>query len=198
MAGKSLSEIIPTSDPENLAPFNVKESVFPFIKFSSADILLGPEMKSTGEVMGRGKTFEEAFRVCQLAAGVQLKKSGSAFISLSASTKPHAVSLAKMLLACKYRIYATRGTHQFLQSSDIPCQFINKVSEGAPHILELLETGGIDLIINTTEGKQSIADSFAIRRLALQLHIPITTTIPGAYATCAALTTLGAIEPQKL
>ncbi|MDI9347265.1 MAG: carbamoyl-phosphate synthase large subunit [Methylacidiphilales bacterium] len=199
MGGKKLKDLTSIIDGVSQQKlYCVKESIFPFIKFNSSDILLGPEMKSTGEVMGRGETFEEAFALAQLAAGVKLKKSGNAFISLSNSTKSHCVPLAKLLHANNYIIYATKGTFQIINEAGIPCIEINKVSQGSPHILELLDSGVIDLIINTTEGRQSIADSFTIRRRALLLHIPITTTIPGSYATCRALSVSDTCKPRKL
>ena len=193
LSQQNIPELTPTTDF-----YNVKESVFPFSKFSSSDILLGPEMKSTGEVMGRGETFEEAYYVGQVSAGVKLSNQGGAFLSLSNSTKAHAVPLAKLLLECGFELFATKGTHKLLKIADIKCHHVNKVNDGQPHIIDLLNKGEISLVINTTEGKQSIKDSYTIRRISLLTQIPITTTIPGAYATCRSLRQINRCTPRKL
>jgi carbamoyl-phosphate synthase large subunit len=169
------------------AYFSVKEAVFPFIKFQGVDPLLGPEMKSTGEVMGIGSTFGEAFAKAQLGAGNAVPVSGAALISVRDADKPAAVGLARDLSARGYRIVATRGTAVALQAGGIACVIVNKVMEGRPHIVDMIMNGQIDLIVNTTEGKQAIADSFAIRRTALQHKVSYSTTLAGARATCMAL-----------
>ncbi len=166
----------------------VKESVFPFIKFPGVDPLLGPEMKSTGEVMGVGKTFGEAFAKAQFAAGETFPRSGGkAFISVKTIDKEKAVFAAKELAAIGYEIFATSGTCKTLKDAGIECQRVNKVRDGQPHIVDMIKNDDIDLIVNTTEGKKAIADSYSIRRTALQHKVFYTTTMAGAFATIEAL-----------
>ena len=165
----------------------VKESVFPFIKFPGVDPLLGPEMKSTGEVMGIGKTFGEAFAKGQSAAGEILPASGHAFISVKDIDKELAINVASELVELGFEIYATSGTSNILNEASIKCKKVNKVREGEPHIVNMLENKQIDLIINTTEDKNAIADSFSIRRTALQQKVFYTTTMAAAQATVEAL-----------
>ena len=186
MAGMSLreqnisTEIVPQH-------FSVKEAVFPFMKFVGVDPILGPEMKSTGEVMGVGKTFGEAFAKSQLAAGVDLPLSGQVFISVRDADKEQTAKVAKELNVLGFEIVATDGTASFLESKQIPCKHVNKVMQGRPHIVDMIIDGKIDLIVNTTEGKQAIADSFTIRRKALQKRVCYTTTITGAWALIEAI-----------
>jgi carbamoyl-phosphate synthase large subunit len=181
MVGQTLAEqnitkeIIPVH-------FSVKEAVFPFIKFLGVDPILGPEMKSTGEVMGVGKTFGEAFAKSQSAAGVEFPLKGTVLISVRDEDKEAAAGLAAELVQLGFSIVATGGTADYLDNKNIPCQHVNKVREGRPHIVDMIIDRKIDLIINTTEGKQAIADSFTIRRKALQQKICYTTTISGAWA----------------
>ncbi len=165
----------------------VKESVFPFIKFPGVDPLLGPEMKSTGEVMGVGKTFGEAFAKGQLAAGESFPRSGNAFISVKEIDKEKAVVVARELSGLGYKLYATHGTCKVLTQAGLECERVNKVREGQPHIVDMLKNDAIDLIVNTTEDKKAIADSYSIRRTALQHNVFYTTTIAGAMATVEAL-----------
>lgn len=165
----------------------VKESVFPFIKFLGVDPLLGPEMKSTGEVMGVGKTFGEAFAKGQFAAGESFPVSGKAFISVKEMDKENAIIVARELVALGYELYATSGTCKVLTKAGIKCERVNKVREGQPHIVDMLKNDAIDLIVNTTEDKKAIADSYSIRRTALQHKVFYTTTIAGAMATMEAL-----------
>ncbi len=162
--------------------FSVKEAVFPFIKFSGVDPILGPEMKSTGEVMGIGETFGEAFGKSQLAAGTYLPGKGNVLISVRNEDKQQAAKLAHDLQKLGFKLIATKGTANFLNNEGIECQAVNKVREGRPHIVDMIIDGKIDLIVNTTEGKQAIADSFTIRREALQHKVCYTTTIAGAWA----------------
>ena len=176
----------------------VKESVFPFIKFPGVDPLLGPEMKSTGEVMGVGKTFGEAFSKGQLAAGETFPPSGKAFISVKDKDKNEAILVAKDLVAMGYTICATHGTHKALTASGIECERVNKVREGQPHIVDLLKNDQIDLIVNTTEGKKAIADSYSIRRTALQHKVFYSTTMAGAMATIEALKKRDSVEVNCL
>lgn len=167
--------------------FSVKESVFPFIKFPGVDPLLGPEMKSTGEVMGVGKSFGEAFSKGQLAAGETFPLSGKAFISVKERDKQDAIKVAKELSEMGYTLCATHGTCQALTEAGLECERVNKVREGQPHIVDMLKNDQIDLIVNTTEGKKAIADSFSIRRTALQHNVFYSTTMAGAMATVEAL-----------
>ncbi|OGT29043.1 MAG: carbamoyl phosphate synthase large subunit [Gammaproteobacteria bacterium RBG_16_51_14] len=186
MVGKSLvSQGLTTSVIPDY--YSVKESVFPFIKFPGVDPLLGPEMKSTGEVMGIGKSFGEAFAKGQLAAGENLPRSGLAFISVKDSDKPVIVTVARELVRLKYTLCATHGTADALRKAGLECRGINKVSEGQPHIVDMLKNDEIDLIVNTTEGKQAISDSYSIRRTALQHRVFYNTTVAGAIATIEAL-----------
>ena len=186
MVGKSLAEQNVTK-AKKAEYFSVKESVFPFIKFPGVDILLGPEMKSTGEVMGVGRTFGEAFAKGQLAAGEVIPKSGLAFISVRNEDKDDAVLVAKELAQLGFSLCATHGTAKSIREVGLECQGVNKVREGQPHIVDMLKNDQIDLIVNTTEDKQAIADSYSIRRTALQHRVFYTTTMAGAMATILAL-----------
>jgi len=161
--------------------------VFPFVKFPGVDPLLGPEMKSTGEVMGVGRTFGEAFAKAQLGAGDQLPRGGQAFISVRDVDKPKAVEVARELERLGFRLVATKGTAAALHAFDLACDTVHKVGEGRPHVVDMIKNDQISLIINTTEGKQAIADSYSIRREALMHKISYTTTIAAARATCQAL-----------
>jgi carbamoyl-phosphate synthase large subunit len=167
--------------------YSVKEAVFPFAKFQGVDPILGPEMKSTGEVMGIGKTFAEAFAKSQLGAGMDLPRGGRAFLSVRDADKQRAVEVARDLVALGFELYATRGTAHTLELAGVPCAKVNRVSEGRPHIVDMIKNDEISLIVNTTEGKQAISDSYEIRRAALQRKVAYTTTLAGARATCTAL-----------
>ena len=197
MAGQSLKaqgytkEVVPKT-------FAVKESVFPFVKFPGVDPLLGPEMKSTGEVMGVGKTFGMAFAKAQLGAGVNLPTKGRVFISVRDRDRAHAVELGRELTAKGFDIVATSGTGRELKAAGIDCKLVNKVYEGRPHIVDMIKNGDIALIINTTEGKKAISDSYTIRSSALQHKVSYTTTIAGANATVRAIDYLKVTEVTKL
>ena len=167
--------------------FSVKEAVFPFVKFPGVDALLGPEMKSTGEVMGVGRSFGNAFAKALTAAGESLPSTGRAFVSVRDRDKPAAVEVSRELHQLGFEIVATRGTAGVLRSAGVPCACVNKVLEGRPHIVDMLKNDEVDLIVNTTEGKQAIADSYAIRRTALQHKVMYTTTMAGARATVMAI-----------
>jgi carbamoyl-phosphate synthase large subunit len=186
MAGKSLKQQGITAEvvPKNYA---VKESVFPFVKFPGVDPLLGPEMKSTGEVMGIGDSFGEAFAKAQLGAGVVLPTKGRVFISVRDRDRDHAVSLGRELVEKGFKLVATSGTGKALKAAGIEFKQVNKVFEGRPHIVDMIKNGDIALIINTTEGKKAIEDSYTIRASALQHKVSYTTTIAGANATVLAL-----------
>jgi len=173
-----------------LAPpyYSVKEAVFPFIKFPGVDTILGPEMKSTGEVMGVGETFAEAFVKSQLAAGVKLPSAGKVFISVRGSDKPKVVEIARALHELGFSLIATRGTAAFLGQHGLGVQPVNKVAEGRPHIVDMIKNGEIALIINTTdERRSSIQDSYSLRRSALQGRVPYYTTVAGARAACTGM-----------
>ena len=197
MAGVSLKEQGVT---EEIIPdyFSVKESVFPFVKFPGVDPLLGPEMKSTGEVMGVGKTFGEAFAKAQLGAGVDLPTKGRVFVSVRERDRDAVVPVARELVELGFSLIATRGTARTLQENQIDCQIVNKVYEGRPHIVDMIKNDEVDLIINTTEGKKAIADSYTIRAAALQGKVSYTTTLAGASATAQALKYLSDNEVNRL
>jgi carbamoyl-phosphate synthase large subunit len=178
--------------------FSVKEAVFPFVKFPGVDPLLGPEMKSTGEVMGVGKTFGEAFAKSQRAAGVNLNHSGKVLISIRDADKHKAPEVAKMLVSKGYQIVATGGTAKYIKDAGIPCESVYKVNEGRPNTVDMIKNDQIQLIINTTEGAKAISDSFTMRREALQHRIAYYTTMAGAKAACYALGELDAGEINSL
>ncbi len=178
----------------------VKEAVFPFARFPGVDVLLGPEMKSTGEVMGIGRSFDAAFAKSQLAAGIELPDAGSVFVSVKDGDKPAAAVLAGELVALGFAIVATRGTQAYLGEHGVPARAINKVLEGRPHIVDAISNGDISLIFNTTEGAQAIRDSFTLRRAALTHAIPYYTTLAGARASVRAIASLahGELEVAPL
>ncbi len=186
MTGKSLAEQGITAEV-NPPYYSVKEPVFPFAKFPGVDPLLGPEMRSTGEVMGTGRTFGQAFARAQLAAGVAMPAIGQAFISIRDADKERIIPLALDLHRRGFRLVGTRGTCRAIEAAGIPCKLVNKVTEGRPHIVDLIINGEIDFIINTTEGRQAIEDSYSIRREALLHKINYSTTISGARATLQAM-----------
>jgi carbamoyl-phosphate synthase large subunit len=182
MAGQTLAaqgitkEVVPPY-------FSVKEAVFPFVKFPGVDTILGPEMKSTGEVMGVGMSFGEAFVKSQLAAGVRLPESGTVFISVKNQDKPRAVEVARGLHAMGFKLIATRGTAAEIETAGIPVQVVNKVTEGRPHIVDMVKNGEIALVINTVEERRNaIVDSRTIRTQSLAARVTFFTTIAGARA----------------
>ena len=183
MAGISLEEQKILNIPE-LKFFNVKEAVMPFEKFQNVDPILGPEMRSTGEVMGIGKTFEEAFEKAEIAAGVIIPEAGSAFISVRDIDKQFLKEIAEDLTESNFSLVGTKGTVRTLNELGFQARQINKVLEGRPHIIDLMKNSEITLVINTTEGRESIKDSASIRRTALEEKICCTTTIQGAVAIC--------------
>jgi len=178
--------------------FSVKESVFPFIKFPGADPILGPEMKSTGEVMGIGRSFGEAYAKAQLASGVILPHQGVALLSVRDRDKESAVELAKILVAQGFDIVATHGTAQTLASAGVSCRRANKVREGRPHIVDMIKNKEIDLIVNTTEGKQAIRESVSIRAEAVRRGVTYYTTLNAAIATCVAIEHLDNSDVNRL
>ena len=197
MVGRTLTEQGVTE--ERIPSFySVKEAVFPFIKFPGVDPLLGPEMKSTGEVMGVGSSFGEAYAKAQRGASVKLAQSGVVFISIRDADKPKIVPIARDLVDKGFQLVATRGTAQVLHAAGIACTMVYKVNEGRPHIVDIIKNGEVQFIINTTEGKKAIADSFTIRRQALQHQVTYTTTLSGARATGYALGELEAGGVNRL
>ena len=197
MVGKTLVEQDFTS--ERIPNFSsVKEAVFPFSKFQGVDPILGPEMKSTGEVMGSGATFPEAFAKAQLGAGAVMPQSGTAFLSVRERDKPGLVSVAKELLVHGFDLIATSGTRKALAAAGVTAKPVNKVLEGRPHIVDAIKNGDIALIINTTEGPKAIADSATIRSTALQNKVYYTTTLTGAMALCEALHVTNELTVNRL
>lgn len=184
MAGKKLKDLINLQQLEdkvaNLKHYSVKEVVFPFNKFSNSDIVLGPEMKSTGEAMGIDANFNLAFAKAQMACNNHLPRSGTVFISVKDEDKKTMLTMAQKLSAIGYKILSTKGTAKFLSENGVAAETINKVLEGSPHIVDALIAGKVQLIINTTEGEKSLRDSFSIRRTAIMYKIPHTTTLTGA------------------
>ena len=179
--------------------YSVKGPVFPFNKFPDTDPILGPEMKSTGEVMGTGKTFGEAYIKSQYAAGIHIPDKGKVFISVREPDKNQKlIDLGQFLINEQFEIIATTGTAEFLNENDIECQQINKVREGSPHIVELIKAKDIELIINTTEGKQSIQESFSIRAEAVISGITYYTSLEAAFATISSFDFLGDISVNRL
>jgi carbamoyl-phosphate synthase large subunit len=159
---------------------------------------LGPEMKSTGEVMGVGKTFGEAFAKSQRATGINLNHSGKVLISIRDADKAKLPEVARMLTEKKYQIVATGGTAKVLQEAGIPCEVVYKVNQGRPNTVDMIKNGQIQMVINTTEGKKAIADSFTMRREALQHRVNYYTTMAGAKAACYALGELEAGDVNRL
>jgi carbamoyl-phosphate synthase large subunit len=183
MAGKTLQEVGFTKERQ-INHIAIKEAVFPFIKFPGVDTILGPEMKSTGEVMGIDLTFGRAFAKSQLSVGPagSLPTGGTVFISVKDKDKPAAIQLAKALHELGFAILATRGTADAIRASGLPVEVVLKVIEGQPHVVDYIRSGTVQLLINTTMGKTSIRDSYDIRRAALVYNVPYCTTIPGAFA----------------
>ncbi len=195
MAGKSLAELGVSGD---IVPayFSVKEAVFPFVKFPGVDTILGPEMKSTGEVMGIGDSFAEAFAKSQVGANVKLPMAGNAFISVRDADKKHVVNAAEKLYKAGFGLLATAGTAVFLEEKGIPVKRVNKVKDGRPHIVDAIKNGEVQLVINTTQGAQAVADSFSIRRESLMHNIAYYTTTAGASAAVDAISVLKSQELQ--
>jgi carbamoyl-phosphate synthase large subunit len=168
----------------------VKEAVFPFTRFPGVDVILGPEMKSTGEVMGLDGDFGRAFAKSQLAAGVRLPQAGTVFVSVRDHDKSLIVDAVRRLIGFNFKVIATRGTAAYLQSAGLAVEVVNKVLEGRPHIVDAMKSGQVDLVFNTTEGAQAIADSFELRHTALTNEIPYYTTVAGANAAVQAIQAL--------
>lgn len=185
MAGTSLSSqgVSGEVEPDY---YSIKEAVFPFIKFPGVDTVLGPEMKSTGEVMAIGHSFGEAFGKSQLAVGSPIPVSGRAFLSVRTSDQDEVISIARYLFNNGFELVATEGTAEVISAAGVKVKQVNKVTEGRPHIVDMIKNGEIDLIVNTTAGKESLADSYTIRRQALNHKVTYFTTLSGAKAACEA------------
>jgi carbamoyl-phosphate synthase large subunit len=186
-------DILPLGDPMTLADpnmpwFSVKEAVLPFARFPGVDTILGPEMRSTGEVMGWDRDFPRAFLKAQMGAGTMLPRTGTAFLSIKDDDKiDDTLTAARILIEQSFKITATRGTAAWLTKHDIPCEVVNKVYEGRPDITDMMKDGDIHLVMNTTEGAQAVEDSKSIRSIALYDKIPYYTTAAGAYAAALAI-----------
>jgi carbamoyl-phosphate synthase large subunit len=198
MAGRSLdaqgigAQVLPPY-------FSVKEAVFPFVKFPGVDTLLGPEMKSTGEVMGVGHSFGEAFVKSQLGAGVRLPAEGTVFISVRQADKARAVQIARELHDLGFQLVATRGTAAAIAAAAIPVRAVAKVQEGRPHVVDMLKNGEIALVINTVDERRSaILDSRTIRTTALAQRVTYYTTIAGARAAVEGMRHLRGLEVYSL
>ena len=178
--------------------FSVKEAVFPFNKFPGIDPILGPEMKSTGEVMGVGSTFAEAYGKAELGASDEIPSKGSAFVSVRERDKDQLPALAKSLVALGFKLIATKGTAETIKAAGLDVQPVNKVKEGRPHIVDMIKSDKINLIVNTTEGRQAISDSSTIRSSAEQHRVYYTTTMAGGSAVCEALKFAGDIKVRSL
>ncbi|MDR3440636.1 carbamoyl-phosphate synthase large subunit [Telmatospirillum sp.] len=190
MAGESLASFHLSEKP--LGHVAVKEAVFPFARFPGVDILLGPEMKSTGEVMGIDSDFPRAFAKSQLGSGTRLPTEGTAFLSVRDADKPHLVDIARHLVELGFKVIATSGTADLLRAQGVDVGTINKVLEGRPHCVDAMLSGQVQLVVNTTEGAQAVSDSFSIRRTALTRNIPHYTTLAGARAAVDAIQALRA------
>jgi len=186
MLGRKLSELGFTEEvePKHLS---VKEAVFPFSRFPNVDILLGPEMKSTGEVMGIGPTFGIAYAKAQAASGYDLPRSGTVFVSVHDRDKPRAVEVARKFADMGFKIIATAGTSRFLEEHGVPSTMVFKLSEGRPHVVDYIKNNQVQLVINTSLGKRTFSDAYLIRRTTLLYNIPYATTIAGAKAMAEAV-----------
>jgi carbamoyl-phosphate synthase large subunit len=198
MVGRTLAELgVREIVPQHVA---VKEAVFPFAKFPGTDVLLGPEMRSTGEVMGIDRDFAMAFAKAQIGAGTKLPRSGKAFISVRDQDKPAALEVARRLAELGFGIVATHGTARYFREHGVATDGINKVVEGRPHCVDAIVNGEIALVVNTTVGAQTIRDSFSIRRTALVKDVPYFTTLAAARAAAVAIAALarGALDVRAL
>ena len=180
MAGETLASF--GLKPKVLDHIGVKEAVFPFARFPGVDVLLGPEMRSTGEVIGLDRSFGVAFAKSQLGSGTKVPKSGTVFVSVRDSHKPRILDTMKLLAELGFKIVATSGTQRFLEENGVHAARIHKVLEGRPHVVDAIKNGEIQLVFNTTEGKQALTDSRSLRRAALLHKVPYYTTLAGAVA----------------
>jgi carbamoyl-phosphate synthase large subunit len=180
MAGARLADFC--LSPKELDHIGVKEAVFPFARFPGVDTVLGPEMRSTGEVIGLDRSFPVAFAKSQLGGGTNVPKTGTVFVSVRDIDKPRVVETARLLVSLGFKVRATGGTARYLQNAGVEAQRVNKVSEGRPHVVDFIKNGDIQLVLNTTEGAQALADSRSLRRAALLHKVPYYTTLAGAIA----------------
>ena len=192
MAGEALASF--NLKPMNADHVGVKEAVFPFARFPGVDTVLGPEMRSTGEVIGLDRAFDMAFAKAQLGAGAKVPTSGTLFVSVRDSDKPRLLPSIRQLSALGFRILATGGTLRYLLGEGVPAVKINKVSEGRPHIVDAIKNGGVQLVFNTTEGAQALADSRSLRRAALLHKAPYYTTLAGSVAAAEGIAAYAAGE----
>jgi len=197
MAGQTLKSQGVTK--EVVPPYySVKEAVFPFIKFPGVDTILGPEMKSTGEVMGVGSTFAEAFVKSQIGASANLPKGGKAFISVRNEDHQRVVDIARDLANLGFNLVATKGTARALEDNGLTVTPVNKVAEGRPHIVDMIKNNEINFIVNVTEDKKAVADSYEIRRTALQNKVTYYTTLAGAKAACIGMTYMQELHVESI
>jgi carbamoyl-phosphate synthase large subunit len=198
MAGEKLADF--KLKAPKLDHIGVKEAVFPFARFPGVDTILGPEMRSTGEVMGLDRDHALAFAKSQLGAGTGVPLIGTAFISVRDSDKSRIVSAARTLADLGFRLTATSGTQRYLAENGIACSRVNKVLEGRPHVVDLIKNGEIDLVFNTTEGAKALEDSKSLRRAALVGKVPYYTTLAGALQAVRAIAALkaGGLEVRPL
>ncbi|MCH9662928.1 MAG: carbamoyl-phosphate synthase large subunit [Gammaproteobacteria bacterium] len=198
MLGKSLDELNIPKTIRVPGLYCVKESVLPFDRFRESDALLGPEMRSTGEVMGIGLLFGIAYGKAQTGAGMVLPRQGSVLLSIRKTDKPRIGDIATVLNELGYTLYGTGGTAHAVQALGIECRVVKKVLQGQPNVVDLIRNNQVEMVINTTEGSESIRDSYAIRRAALEQRIPLYTTLAAAEASCLALKAMDAFEPVRL
>jgi carbamoyl-phosphate synthase large subunit len=180
MAGERLKSF--NLEPPQFDHVGVKEAVFPFARFPGVDTVLGPEMRSTGEVMGIDRSFEIAFAKSQIGGGTRVPRKGTVFVSVRESDKTRIVDAVRLLFSLGFKVMATSGTQRFLADKGVPTEKVNKVLEGRPHIVDAITNGDIQLVFNTTEGPQALADSRSLRRAALLHKVPYYTTLSGAVA----------------
>jgi carbamoyl-phosphate synthase large subunit len=180
MAGEPLAAF--GLKPRKLGHVGVKEAVFPFNRFPGVDTVLGPEMKSTGEVIGMDRSFETAFAKSQIGSGSRLPRAGAVFVSVRDSDKPRIVATMRLLARLGFRVIATGGTQRFLADHGVSAEKVNKVLEGRPHIVDAIKNGDVQLVFNTTEGSKALDDSRSLRQAALLHKVPYYTTLAGAEA----------------
>jgi carbamoyl-phosphate synthase large subunit len=192
MAGEPLAVF--NLKPASLPHIAVKEAVFPFARFPGVDTVLGPEMKSTGEVMGLDLDYAMAFAKSQLGAGNRVPTGGTVFVSVRDDDKPRILDSMRALVRTGFRLIATSGTQRYLEEQGVACAKVNKVLEGRPHIVDAIKNGEVQLVFNTTEGNQALGDSRSLRRAALLQKVPYYTTLAGAIAATEAIVAYAAGE----
>jgi carbamoyl-phosphate synthase large subunit len=187
MLGERIAELGLPEDPMAGAHVSVKEAVLPFNRFSGADALLGPEMRSTGEVMGVAEDFPTAFAKAQAAAGASLPESGAVFLSLTDADKPAAIGIAMLLSDLGFQILATHGTAEAIRAYGVPVEALNKIADGSPHVVDRIESGDVGLVVNTPTGSGARSDGWEIRRAAVARGVACITTVAGGYAAARAI-----------